>query len=285
MKNGEVNKVGNVIEFITDLPNFSILWFADAHIDNPKSKLNFIHKTIRENPDAFIIFGGDHHDLMQWKLDKRASYSALKHEHKTDDYFNSVIDSTRSEIIEKYKDRIICFTRGNHESMATRTLNFDFVKFLLSGYNIPAGDFAGYIAVTYNQKGHKRRNILYYQHKPNSGGKRSKGMLSVDILKGNAPTANLYITEHIHDTWIKPETREILTPGLNVIYETLWFVQAPTTKDEFSGAKNGFLHEKIQPSPTTIGCIKLDYNFRYINNNNNKNNKLEVKPNYILLNN
>jgi len=267
-----------IIFFETPEKEFSVLWFADAHMDNPKSELGFMHKTIKDNQNSYIIFGGDNHDLMQWKMDKRASYSAIKEEHKGDDYFNRVIHTTQKEIIEPYKDRIICFTRGNHETSITRKLNFDFFDFLLQGSNINCGDFSGYINFR-TKIDDKRQNskLLYYQHAPSTGGKRSKGMLSVDIMLGQRPSADIILSEHIHTTTIHPETVEVVNRNFSLKEKLIWFIFAPTLKAEHKGRREGFYHEKVKAGTTTIGAIKL--NFKY----NKDNNLMYVKPEYELM--
>jgi hypothetical protein len=269
----------NVLEFNTTLKEFDIIWFADAHLDSNKSKVDFLHKILKENPKAFIIFGGDNHDLMQGKLDKRNDKSALKPDLKSSDYWNQLVNLTRKEIIDRYKDRIICWNTGNHETGALRNLEFDYLDFLLDNGRLGNRLYtSGYIIVKYKTTTAYISYPIYFQHAPPSGGGRSKGMLSVDLLLGQRPDAKAIITEHIHQTWIHPETVERLGSKNKLHYQTVWFIQAPTLKAEHEGPKLGFFHEKLRRGANTIGAIKLK--FKLINKHEVK--YLDMTPEYML---
>lgn len=269
----------NILEFTTDKKEFSIIWLADAHLDSDKSKTKWMHKILKENKDSYIIFGGDNHDLMQGKSDRRNAKSSLKDEFKANDYWNRIIEASRRGFIEPYKDRIIAFTSGNHESSVTRILEFDFLDWLVEKDEINRMYTAGYIIVKYSHKNSSSTIPIYFQHHPPSGGKRSKGMLSVDLLLAEHPDAKIIISEHIHETFITPQTIERLDlHNKKLRYDTVWYIQAPTLKAEHLGKKVGFFHEKIKKSSTTIGAIKIDFKLKKIN----KVNKLIAEPKHLL---
>lgn len=281
-KSKTVKHSDNVLEFITKDKNFSIIWFSDAHIDSLKSKTDWMHKVLKDNPDSYIIMGGDNHDLMQAKGDKRGSKSQLAPELKGDNYWNLVIEQTRKTWVEPYKDRIIAWLDGNHTSSVMNHQEIDFIGWLTDGDNGERLYTAGYLHITHdtNTKSKNAGFPIYFQHAPTSGGKRSKGMLSCDILLGEHPNVKAIITEHIHETFITPQTVESYdAKNKKITYQNVWYIQAPTCKAEHEGKKIGFFTEKVKKAATTIGAVKLNFSARY---NKQGNCRLDMQPEWIL---
>jgi len=276
----------NILELITDKREFDVPWFADAHLDSKKSKRKFIKRLIDENPDAFIVYGGDCFDLMQGKKDRRAEKSALGDEFSESDYWNRVIDYSRDEWLYPYKDRIIAFIEGNHTTGVLSHNEIDFLGWLTDSGKLANRMYAaGWIILT--MKIAKGRNLcfpVYFQHAPPSGGKRSKGMLSVDILLGEHPDAKAIITEHIHETYITPQTVERLNVRAKTVqYNNVWCLQAPTTKAEHEGKKRGYYHERVKKSATSIGALKLSFKYKRYQEDNKETELITLDPKYELL--
>jgi hypothetical protein len=253
----------NVLEFSTFNKKFSIIYISDAHLDSEKSKTKWLHKVLKENPDSYIVMGGDNHDLMQGKRDPRASKNALKESLKSSDYWNQVIKNSREEWVKKYKDRIICWNTGNHETSVLRNLELDFLDMLLDYGELGNRLYTrGWIIISHVYGKMKYSFPLFFQHIPPSGGQRSKGALSIDLLLADNPDARCIISEHIHTTLTHPATVErlnLLTKKLEK--KLVWLVSMPTLKDEGTGKKQGFYDEKIKRGATTVGVMKLKFEF------------------------
>ncbi len=272
------NQDSGIIQAITPQRTFKILYLSDGHFDHPASKTRWMHRMLKKHKDAYIIIGGDSIDVMNFKIDRRHVKGDVIEQLQNDDYANRLVDYLRKEIIEPYRDRIICWNRGNHDNMVIKKMEVDLLSWALDGYNIPIGDFSGYIIITHKSSDHARNSILYYQHAPTSGGRRSKGMLSVDILKGQAPDADIILTEHIHENWSTlQKVQKLDTRSKNYVNKYMWFVQNTTLKAEDEGRKNGFYHEKIKGSGTLQGMNLLHYELI----RGKKRNKLNVKPELI----
>lgn len=273
----------DVLEFVTEEDEFKIIWISDAHLDNPKSKTKFRNDLIKENPNAYIIYGGDSHDLMQGREDRRSSKSALKEAFKEDDMWNRIIDSSRKEVIEPIEDRLICMTHGNHTTSLIRKHEFDFLTWLCEG-KCDVMDTAGYIIVRHKNKGGKilANNVLYFQHAPPSGGNRSKGMLSADLLLAQRPDADVIISEHIHQTWTHPATVEHLKTNGKPYYKNVWIIQAPTLKAEHEGRRLGYYQEKVKAGATTIGAVALDFKVVRGDPQGSRTRRFVVEPRYKL---
>lgn len=249
----------DVVQFRTNKKNFSIIWVADAHFDSTKSKLKKLQNYLDEHKDVFIIVGGDSLDVMQGRNDKRSAKGS--NQFNSNDYFNQVINYVKKEFHDRYKDRIITWNRGNHDNSIIRINEIDLIQ-LICGTETPMGNISGYIKVMCAPAGNTKNvysKLIYYQHIPDSGGQRSKGMLSVDTIKSKFPSADIYVTEHIHQTWIHNFDVEHVSKQGNVNFVNKWFIQAPSLKDEHDTERNGFYHEKVKGGAQTTGVIRFDF--------------------------
>lgn len=270
----------NVIEFKTKQKKPGIIWVSDAHFDSDKSEVGFLHSVLKKYPDDYIVIGGDSIDVMQGRNDRRAMKGG---KFNRPDYFDAVADYVKSEIRDRYEHRIIGWLRGNHDNDIIRHQEVDLIGKRIAG-DTPVGDTAGYIVVGIERaKGHYARTVIYYQHAPSSGGARSKGMLSVDIIRGKHPDASVYISEHIHNTWVHPENKEkFIMQTLRPVNELQWFVQNTTLKDEFKGERNHFYHERVKGGPPIIGVIRLTFELSHNKNQNETKNVVVNMPEIIV---
>lgn len=248
----------NIIQLKTKRKKFSIIWISDAHFDSLKSERKFMHSILKEYPDDFIVIGGDSVDVMQGRNDRRASKGS--NEFSRSDYFNEVEEFVRKEVHDKYKDRIIAWNRGNHDNSIINHNEIDMIKHICKD-ETPIGDISGYISVACEINGPATpKCLIYYSHQPISGGQRSKGMLSVDIVRGKYPDADIFITEHIHTSWVHPESKESIDPSHRFLNSKIqWFVQNTTLKNEFKGSRNGFHHEIVKSGRQIVGVTRLSF--------------------------
>ena len=190
--------------------NYDIIWISDLHADSDVSIWNKVKKYLIDNPNSYIVIGGDSIDVMQFVRDKRASRSSTKDGLNEDDYANRVIEYVRNEIVLPFKDRIISWNRGNHDNSIIRHHNIDLLQ-LICGVDIPLHEYSGYILLSNHvYKNRTYNNLIHFSHSPESGGKRSKGSLSIDIAKSQYPSADIWIREHIHDGFIHPVRHEFV---------------------------------------------------------------------------
>lgn len=262
-KNVKTNDSVFVSTLKTNKGEKNIVWVSDIHGDSTHSNHKFLDKIIHKYPGCLLIIGGDHLDVMQNFGDKRASKSSLDVRFKEDDYLNEIIDFN-VERWGKYAKRIIAFFVGNHEMTQVKfhgiDLTREIVKNLNQKYdaNILCGDVAGWLKLRFDDGGRYFTKNIYFAHRPISGGSRSKGMLSVDIIKGQYPDADIFISEHIHNTWMKPERVERLSNEGTLRYDTKWVLQMPTLKDEYIGRKRGYVHDR-NFGANPIGLIVLQF--------------------------
>ena len=280
----------SVVQVDIDSTQAKILWLNDLHLDSVHSDKTRLRKIIDENSDAFLIIGGDLYDVMQNTGDKRASKGSLKDLHKRDDYINSIVEEI-VEFFTPYSNRILGFNYGNHETTQLKFHGIDITQWTVATLNaknrtnIQLNDFAGYYS--FYLKSRYERTIsylIYFSHRPISGGMRSKGMLSADIIAGRNTAANMYISEHIHTTFAHPfVVEEFNHSAKSIVYKEKWYVQMPTTKMEHVGRKIGYHHERNYGN-TWNGAILISLDEKYDNvNSKSRVSHLSASPSWIRL--
>jgi len=247
----------NVIRLETEQKEFDIIVISDAHLDNPKTNKKWLHSQLDKYKDAYIIIDGDSIDMMQAKGDPRSDKDSLAPELKTKSYVNKVVRMLR-DLEKKYRDRLIGINRGNHDNEYWRRHDIDILDIAL-GDKIPIGDFCGYYVIVSNKYGKVNSNVIYYQHAPYSGGKRSKGMLSVDILKGQRHGVDIFLTGHIHDNYHTLQASwDFNVRNNREIKKKQWFIQQTTLKQEDED-RNGFHAERIKAGAGIQGFNILSF--------------------------
>lgn len=241
----------SVVKCEIDSKKVSILWLNDLHMDSIATDRNKVRKLIEDNAESYIVVSGDMFDVMQNTGDRRASKGALKQEYNKPGYLNSIIEDLVS-FFKPYANRIVGFNYGNHETAQLKFHGIDLTRWIVSNLNrecgteIAVNDFQGYYIFQLLSHGKRTYNyFISYSHKPISGGGRSKGMLSVDLISGRNPSADMYIAEHIHQTFATPiSVEEIDISNKQLYYREKWYVQAPTMKAEHEGEKQGHHFER-----------------------------------------
>lgn len=252
----------SVVRIDFDTPEASIIWMADAHVDSVDTYRDKIKSILNAHPQSKIVVGSDFSDMMQNFGDKRASKG--KDRYNDMNYINSVVEDLIS-FFEPYADRIISFNLGNHELSAIKYHGVNVANWIAGRLNekhktnIQTNDFSGFFDIYFeaNKNNGKKRYTIFYSHRPISGGARSKGILSSDIVSGRYPDASMYIHEHIHQSLIHPFTVEVLNSAGRRVKQNKWFIMMPTMKEEDLGAMNGHHHQRNY-SPTFIGMVKID---------------------------
>ena len=277
----KANKLSdNVIRLDVNGKDVQILWIADAHTDSLHVYRTRIKAMMNNYPNAYIVMGGDFSDNMQNVGDKRATKGEDRYNRPQ--YLNSIIDDLY-DFYSLYAERILSFNLGNHESAAIRHHGFDVQLSLVSllnaqhKTNIQIGDFAGYVRLVFTHNASKKyQYLIYYSHKPISINSKS----TRQILAARYPSANMYITEHIHQPEAIPFKVETVNFNDRVEYYTKWYIKAPTLKAEHEGVKRGYHHEKNY-EPTFPGALLL--NFHTTRSYQKTKDKMDVivKPEFI----
>lgn len=211
--------------------SFTLLWANDVHFDSPYCRREqFLNDCKKADK---IIISGDFWDAMEGSKDKRS--------HKKDDalrghYINRLVDLA-CEKLKPYKDKIIGWNMGNHELGFQKHSDVDLTGLVLSRLGIEPKKLGmkGYYIFRFVEKDNSARTsiIIYFQHNSGSNGKRSKGALAADLLAGEHPDADIWITEHSHRGVIVPlKSVHINNKTEGIDYLMKYFIQGLTYKAE-----------------------------------------------------
>lgn len=239
-----------------------ILLSADRHWDHPKSdhamQKRHLDEALQRN--ALIIDIGDLFCAMQGRNDKRGSKKDIRPEHQTDRYLSSLIE-TATEFFAPYAKNWLLIGTGNHESSVLQKHEVDLTGDLVRNLNqatnssICRGDFAGWVVFQFlNGKHGPPSKKLFYHHGYGGGGPVTRGTIQTNRRAVYLPDADIIVTGHIHERWVMEVTRERINQQGRTYMDEQMHVNLPTYKDEYSGHKNGWHHERGGP-PKPIGAV------------------------------
>jgi len=186
--------------------------FSDVHFDSRKCdrKLLKKHFDACKEENGLIILNGDTLDVMGATRDPRSIANDIRPEYNREDvsYLDAVIFDLY-EFLKPYKDNILMIAYGNHETNIVRRQQTDPLKRLhqlLGNKDIILGGYQN--AIKFQFKIHKdgaaASSVWFLHHGMGGGAKRSKGILSADLLASQFPFADVISCGHDHNKWHFP---------------------------------------------------------------------------------
>lgn len=269
MNSVSVSRPGpNIIRITVDCGTSSnttmpIVFSADHHWDNPKSKHDIIKRHLdwaREN-EALVCLIGDTFCLMQGKNDRRGSKSDIRPEHNTSAYFNAVLD-TAYDFYSPYADLFAMISPGNHETAITKHNEINITNMFVrdlnrAGGNCQVGKYSGFIQIMFKQGRASFSYWVYYNHGSGGGGPVTKGVIQTNRTAVYQPDADLVVKGHIHESWMVELMRERVSSSGHTWIEPQVHLQLPTMKEEYL-AHEGFHIEKGRP-PKPLGSYAVNF--------------------------
>ncbi len=259
-----------------------VLLQSDQHWDSPYCDWHKLHRHLKEAQErnAPVIWAGDFFDAMQGRMDRRASKENLPLEFAQENdrrekanlplipYWDWLADKA-AEAMQPYADVLSVCGYGNHETKVMKWSETDLLgRFVakMKSHNprIFTGGYDGYVLFSFSQENVKRGQshliTLKYFHDPGSGGKRSKGVLSVDINIKESPSADIIVSGHIHRFWYHPEPVERISSKGTVRTHKVLVASLPSYKMDYERHKTGFARHK-RHGPRLTGAWWLKFTF------------------------
>lgn len=246
---------------------------SDAHNDSAHNdwELEREHLDRIKNQNGFIIDAGDVFDLMQGKYDPRKDYSALKEEHKGQDYLDKVV----GDVAKKYKpyaDNFCVIGMGNHEYSILDRLGTNVTDRLAreitslakadgSKSRVYGGGYSGWIIFRFNiQKTVKRNIALHYYHGSGGGAPVTRGVISTNRMAVYLPDADIVMSGHDHNQWVVPIPRVRISKQSGTIASDFQYhVKTGSYKDERGDGHSGWAMTKADGSPKNMGACWLRF--------------------------
>ena len=232
-----------------------VLLCSDVHFDNKKCdrKLFLKHCELAKERNAPIIVIGDMLDLMQGKQDRRQSKSALRDEHKRNDYLDAVIEET-VEKLKGYPFAVI--SEGNHETAVTNRLGTNMIKRLARELDCFAGGYRGFINFRFelqskNSTGSRQTVKMFYDHGSGGGGPVTKGTIKSARRSDMVDGVDIIASGHIHEAWTLERLKFTERSG-RIYHRKIFHVQCPTYKEEIGSGASGWANEQSFP-PKPLG--------------------------------
>ena len=239
------------------------LLYSDVHYDNPKCVRDLFHKHLSEAKErnAGAISFGDFFCFMQGKYDPRRQKADVLPQHNVANYLDAVIDEAASELVP-YKDQLLIFADGNHETSILNRLETDPTGRLvkeLAGDTVRAG-YHGFIKFMFeHEAGGSVKSFIAYFHHGRWSGVVTKGTLATARYSVMAPDAQLVISGHTHDRWLMEQPRFRLKQNGEMKVEPQIHLKCGTYKEEFL-KDGGWAIEKIV-MPKSLGGWWLRFDF------------------------
>lgn len=241
-----------------------VLLTADRHWDNPYSnhKLQIKHLEQAKERNAPVIDVGDLFCAMQGSKDKRGNKSALRDEHKRNDYFSALVE-TATEFFKPYKEQLALICRGNHETSIIKHNEIDLTNHLCKNLGVEPGRYGGYVIFRFARGKATIAIRMRYFHGSGGGGIVTKGVIQTNRRAVMWPDADIIVSGHIHESWVLENTQERVNNFGEISYKNQVHIQLPTYKEEHG--KDGW-HDQRGAPPKPIGAYWLKfYNDGYDN--------------------
>jgi hypothetical protein len=197
---------GGCIRLLHEVEEISkkYLLISDVHFDSPKCerKLFKQHMDQAKDQGAGVLCFGDFFDAMQGRDDRRRNKSDLREENKRADYLDSLVEEA-VEFLTPYRDNLVMFSQGNHESGLLNKMETDLLKRLTRdlGGNVQYGPYQGFIRFQHLVTATSRRTTTMFFHHGGFHGAITKGVLSVNRYAAIAPDADIVVSADSHDRW------------------------------------------------------------------------------------
>jgi hypothetical protein len=235
-----------------------VLLMSDEHWDNvdcDRSLLKKHHEQAVER-DAPILKFGDIFCAMQGKYDRRADKSALRPEHKSGEYLDSLV-RTAAEWYAPYAGHIVLMGQGNHETGVisrheTNLLDRLAAELRARGGIATTGGYGGWVRFCFVANKTKRfSRKLYYHHGSGADPQVTKGTISFSRMS-EMYNADFYVSGHIHQRMTVDTVRAHLNESNIVERRPVSFIRTGTYKDEFKDGAMGYHIEKAR-GPRPLG--------------------------------
>jgi len=247
-------------------------WFlltSDQHWDNPKSNHELIKKHLDEAKDkrAGVISCGDFFCAMQGKYDKRSNKNSIRPEHQNDDYLDSLV-TTAADFFEPYAENLMLIGMGNHEQAIVNRHETNLIDrlsatlYARTKHKIFCGGFSGWIVFSFNRQLSEKKTdgsiVLHYDHGYGGGGAVTADMIQHYRRAVYLPDADIVMSGHTHDSWIREITRVRLSHQHTLKKDVQTHIKLPSYKDDYGDGHGGWAASKGHP-PKPLGAYWLRF--------------------------
>lgn len=241
---------------------------SDQHWDNPHSnhELQLTHLKEAKSRGAAILCAGDLFCLMQGKYDKRANKSALRPEHQVDNYLDAVIN-TATQFFAPFAHNFVVVATGNHEQAIADRHETNMIDRFVGAMNQKTGShianagFSGWVIFSFRDGSNPARTPinLHLDHGYGGGGPVTSDLIQHQRRSVYLPDADIVISGHTHDHFVKETSRVRLSPQGNIYHDVQTHVKIPSYKDEYRDGYGGWATATKGMPPKPQGACWLRF--------------------------
>ena len=250
-----------------------ILLASDIHFDSAHCDRALFQRHLEyvAERDGRVFLLGDFWDAMQGRSDRRGSKSAVLPQYVRSDYLNALVEDAVG-FLEPFAPYIAGWARGNHETAILKYAEFDLLTATVTELNLRTGSqilpmgYTGWIFLRYQDNRGQTQSTrkIYYSHGSGGSAPVTKGIIQANRRAVFLPDADFVVSGHIHQSYMAEQRRERINQIGHIHYDTQYYLQLPTYKDEFGGDGDGWWHEKGQ-DPRPMGGWVLDLSRTKVN--------------------
>lgn len=217
------------------------LMLADLHWDNAHCRLDLLKETLDEAKaeGAPIFLIGDTFCAMQGKWDPRSSRSALREEHHTGNYLDSLV-STAHEWFKPYAANLALASYGNHETSILKRHQVDLLQQLVGalrrdGSPVVCGTYWGFVVVNGNFTKATRQCAtlkIHYHHGSGGAAEVSRGFIDHNRTRSMYGDFDVGVYGHIHRRNCDENIITTVTSRGKIEQRPQLFLRCSTWKDE-----------------------------------------------------
>lgn len=212
-----------------------------------------------------MLSAGDVLCLMQGKYDRRANKSALRPEHRVDNYLDAVIN-TATDFFSPYAHNIVMLATGNHESSIAERYETNMIDRLVgainnkTGAHVYSGGFSGWVVFQFFCRGKSLGRVnLHYDHGYGGGGPVTADMIQHQRRAVYLPDADIICSGHTHDQWVREFARVRLEKSGKIWHDIQTHIKLPSYKDEYKDGYGGWAVASKGMPPKPIGAWWLRF--------------------------
>jgi UDP-2,3-diacylglucosamine pyrophosphatase LpxH len=247
------------VHLAEDYGELRLMLCSDVHFDSIYCNRALYKKHLDEakSSGAFVIMAGDCFDAMQGRYDTRRSYTEIRPEYVDDRYYDLIVNDF-TEFHKPYKDNLLVFGKGNHDTSIIRHANIDLLSRAVGdlrkeGSNVVAGGYGGWIVFYFGD--HYRANFkIRYFHGSGGEAEVTKGMIQVNRQATYLPDADLVLNGHNHNNYITSIKRQRISNKGEWYEDKCTFVRTPGYKNAYADGSSGWEVER-GANPKNLGCI------------------------------
>ena len=227
----------------------------DVHYGAPGCDVRHFKKFLADDPDAWLIGGGD--------LLNSIVTSDLKRYRKSEDgtVGDDIIDQQVNgmvDMLKPYKERIIGLGTGNHEDTITRKYGTNPTKRMCRELGVPFLGYSFGIELKLRETDGRGRTVKIRGHHGWGGGSRTEGGSLTKYSKEAANwEADIFLYGHDHKKQSVNIERTGFTAGALIAMPKL-VVLCGTYLKTFSSDENPTYSERAGYSPTPIGGLTIE---------------------------